>query len=95
MIEYRLKLFITGNTARSTQAVANLQRICETILPGRVEVEIVDVLEDPQQAEGERILATPTLIKKAPMPMRRIIGDLSDTARVLQGLDLVGMFPRK
>ena len=88
MNEYVLKLFITGQTPRAQSAIDHISRICEERLPGRSQVIVVDVLEDPQSAEDERIIATPTLIKMMPPPLRRIIGDLSDTEKVLIGLDL-------
>jgi circadian clock protein KaiB len=87
MEKYRLKLFITGQTSRSTRAIANLRRICEDALTD-YELDIIDVLERPQLAEDDRVLATPTLIKEFPPPVRRIIGDLSDTEKVLLGLEL-------
>ena len=83
-----LKLYITGKTPRSERAVANLRKICEEDLRGQYELAVVDVLERPQLAEEEKILATPTLIKELPPPLRKIIGDLSDTEKVLLGLDL-------
>lgn len=89
-----LKLFVTGQTIRSGRAIANLRRICEESLGTEYELTIVDVLERPQLAEDERILATPTLIRESPLPVRRIIGDLSDTKQVLLGLDLPGQEPR-
>lgn len=88
MNKYLLTLFITGHTARSERAIANLRRICDEELSEAYELHIVDILEEPQRAEAERILATPTLIKALPPPLRRIIGDLSDTEKVLLGLDL-------
>lgn len=88
MDKYLLKLYITGRTQRSESAIANLRRICETELAGQYQLRVIDVLEQPALAEQERILATPTLIKELPPPMRRIIGDLSDTDRVLLGLDI-------
>lgn len=88
MSRHLMKLYITGNTPRAERAIANLRRICEQELAGRYEMVVVDVLERPQLAEDERILATPTLIKQLPPPLRRIIGDLSDTEKVLLGLDL-------
>jgi circadian clock protein KaiB len=88
MPKYRLKLYITGKTPRSQRAIANLQRICEVDLGGAYDMEIIDVLERPQLAEDEKILATPTLVKELPMPIRRIIGDLSNSEKVLLGLDL-------
>ncbi len=86
---YLLKLYITGNTPRSRRAIANLQRFCEEELQGNGEVTVIDVLEQPQLAEDEHILVTPTLIKEFPLPMQRIIGDLSDSQTVLFGLSIV------
>jgi circadian clock protein KaiB len=88
-----LKLYVTGNTPRAERAIENLRRMCESELAGRYEIVIIDVLERPQLAEDEKIFATPTLIKQLPLPMRRIIGDLSDTERVLLGLDLAPLKP--
>jgi circadian clock protein KaiB len=85
---YLLKLYVTGSSARTRQAIENLQRICEQELSGRYKLDIVDVLEHPQAAEDDRILATPTLIKQLPPPLRRVIGDLSDREKVLLGLEL-------
>jgi len=89
MNKYMLKLFITGQTIRSGHAIANLRRICEKELGTDYELTIIDVLKQPQVAEDEKILATPTLIKEFPPPVRRIIGDLSDTKQVLLGLELL------
>ena len=89
MNEIVLKLYITGQTARSEKAVANLKRICAEELGGRCQVVIVDVLDRPQLAEDEKIIATPTLIKQLPPPFRRIIGDLSDKEKVLYALDII------
>ena len=86
--EYVLSLYITGHTARSDQAIASLRRICNEQLLDRYRLVVIDVLERPQLAEDEKILATPTLIRVLPPPMRRIIGDLSDIDKVLIGLDL-------
>jgi circadian clock protein KaiB len=88
MNKYLLKLYITGHTPRSERAIANLQRICEEELGGQYEMLVIDILERPQLAEDEKILATPMLIKQLPPPLRRIIGDLSDTDKVILGLDL-------
>jgi circadian clock protein KaiB len=85
---YVLKLYVTGHTPRSMQAIENLRRICEEELGGLYAMDVIDVLERPQLAEDEKILATPTVVKELPLPIRRIIGDLSDTERVLLGLDL-------
>lgn len=89
MSAYTLRLYITGHTPRAERAIANLRRICDEELKGEYEMVIIDVLERPQLAEDERILATPTLIKNLPPPLRRIIGDLSDTEKVLLGLDIL------
>ena len=88
MSDYLLKLYVTGNSPRTEKAIANLRRICEEELHGQYEMQIIDVLEHPQLAEDEKILATPTLIKRLPPPLRRVIGDLSDTEKVLLGLDV-------
>ena len=88
MNKYVLKLYVTGQTARAQRAIANLQRICEEELGGRYELVVIDVLERPQLAEDEKILATPTVVKELPAPIRRLIGDLSDSEKVLLGLDL-------
>ncbi len=85
---YILRLYITGRTPRSEQAVANLQDIIANELASEYELDVIDVLERPQLAEDERIVATPTLIKELPPPLRRIIGDLTDRDQVLLGLDL-------
>ena len=86
--KYLLRLFVTGASARTGTAIANLRRICEQELEGQYELEIIDVLEFPDLAEHERILATPTLIKSLPPPLRRVIGDLSNTEKVLLGLEV-------
>ena len=88
MNKFLLKLYITGQTPKSERAVANLRRICEQELNGRYELVIIDVLERPQLAEDEKIMATPTLTKELPPPLSRVIGDLSNTEKVLLGLDL-------
>lgn len=88
MTQYRFTLFIAGKTPRSDLAVRNLHRICEVHFAGRCQVEIVDVLENPALAEQERVLATPTLVKVAPAPERRIIGDLTESTKVLLALDV-------
>lgn len=85
---YRLRLYVTGRTARSEAAIRNLQRIVEDELDERYQLEIIDVLERPELAEAEKIIATPTLVKERPPPLRRIIGDLSDREKVVLGLDL-------
>lgn len=88
MDRYLLKLYVTGLTSRSQRAMSTLRRLCEAELAGRYELMVVDVLERPELAEQDKVLATPTLIKQLPGPERRIIGDLSDPARVLAALDL-------
>ena len=88
MDTYVLKLYVTGQTLRSERAIANLRRICETELHNQYQLVIIDILERPRLAEEEKIIATPTLIKELPPPLRRIIGDLSDSMEVLIGLDL-------
>ena len=85
---YVLRLFITGASPNSIRAVENLKVICEEHLPGRYELEIIDIHQQPELAEGEDVIALPLLIKKSPLPERRMIGDMSDTERVLKGLNL-------
>jgi circadian clock protein KaiB len=85
---YLLKLYVTGSSPRAELAIANLRRICEQELRGQYQLEIIDVLEQPQLAEDDKILATPTLIKQLPPPLRRVIGDLSDKEKVLLGLEV-------
>ncbi|MHB0998099.1 MAG: circadian clock KaiB family protein [Armatimonadota bacterium] len=86
--KYVLRLYIAGITPRSTRAIENIRRICEEELQGRYELEIIDVYQQPELAASEQIIAAPTLIKKLPLPLRRVIGDLSNTERVIVGLDL-------
>jgi circadian clock protein KaiB len=86
--KYVLRLYVTGKTARAEQAIENLRKICDEELEGRYDVEIIDVLESPELAEEEKILATPTLIKRLPPPLRRVIGDLSQKEKVLLGLEV-------
>lgn len=83
-----LVLFILSKTPKSVAALRNLQRLLDREVPGRYSLEVVDVREDPERAEAERILATPTLIKRSPVPVHRIIGDMSDTEKVMMGLGL-------
>jgi circadian clock protein KaiB len=85
---WTLRLYVAGQTPKSIVAFANLKRICEEHLAGRYQIEVVDLIEQPQLARGDQILAIPTLVRRLPEPMRKIIGDLSDTERVLVGLDL-------
>jgi circadian clock protein KaiB len=86
--KYLLKLYVTGQTPRSQMAINTIHRTCEKFLPDQYDLIIVDVLEQPGMAEEEKIMATPTLIKLSPPPLRRVIGDMSDTEKVLIGLDL-------
>jgi circadian clock protein KaiB len=88
-VRYVLRLYVTGMTARSARAVRNLRTICDEYLEGRYDLEVVDIYQQPVLIKGEQIIAAPTLIKKLPLPMRRIIGDMSNRQRVLLGLDLV------
>jgi circadian clock protein KaiB len=85
---WNLRLYVAGRSPKSLQAIVNLQRLCEEHLPGRYTIELVNLLEDPQLAEGDQIVAIPTLVRRLPEPMRKIIGDLSNTERTLVGLDL-------
>ena len=85
---YVLRLYITGATPRSTRAIQNVRWICEQYLPGRYDLEVIDVYQQPALAQEEQIIAAPTLIKKLPLPLRKIIGDMSIEGRVLLGLDL-------
>ncbi len=85
---YVLRLFVTGTTPNSSRAISNLKNICETYLKGKYDLEIIDIYQQPLMAESEQIIALPLLIKKSPFPERRLIGDMSDTEKVLQGLSL-------
>ncbi len=86
--EWELRLYIAGPTARATRALANLKRVCEERLKGRYRIEVIDLLRQPQLARGDQILAIPTLVRRLPTPVRKIIGDLSNEERLLVGLDL-------
>jgi circadian clock protein KaiB len=86
--EQILRLYIAGQTPRSIKAFANLKRICEEHLKGRYRIEVIDLIQNPQLAAGDQILAVPTLVRLLPEPVRKIIGDLSNTERVLVGLDV-------
>jgi circadian clock protein KaiB len=86
--KYELRLYVAGQTPRSLTAFANLKKICDEHLAGQYHIEIIDLLKHPQLASGDQILAIPTLVRKLPPPIRKIIGDLSNTERVLVGLDL-------
>lgn len=84
----QLRLYVAGQTPKSVAAFANLKKICDEHLPGQYEIEVIDLLKQPQLAAGDQILAIPTLVRKLPQPARKIIGDLSNTERVLVGLDI-------
>jgi circadian clock protein KaiB len=86
---YVLRLYVTGQTPRSLRAIQNIKQICETHLKGRYDLEVIDIYKRPSLAKGERVIAAPTLVKSLPAPIRRFVGDLSDTEKVLFGLDLV------
>jgi len=86
---YMLKLYVAGQTQKSVTAFANRQKICDEHLKGKYQIEVIDLLKNPQLAKGDQILAVPTLVRKLPPPLKRIIGDLSNTERVLIGLDIV------
>src|SRR5262249_32795775 len=85
---YNLRLYVAGQTPKSIAAIANLRKICEQHLPGRYEIEIIDLMQDPALAMRHQIVAIPTLIRQLPEPLKRIIGDLSNTEKVLVGLDI-------
>jgi circadian clock protein KaiB len=89
---WNLRLYVAGQTPKSIAAFANLKKICEEHLKGQYTIEVVDLLENPKLAKGDQILAIPTLVRKLPPPIRKIIGDLSNTERVIVGLD---MYPRE
>ena len=92
---YKLRLFVTGSTPRSNRAIENMRKICQESLDGRYDLEIIDVYEHPEATRELQIVATPTLVKMLPEPLRRIIGDLSDRERVLAGLNLLPIHDRK
>jgi circadian clock protein KaiB len=87
-IEWDLRLYVTGQSPKSMRAISNLRNTCETYLAGRYRIEVVDLLENPQLAAEDQILAVPTVVRKLPEPIRKIVGDLSDADRVLVGLQL-------
>ena len=86
---YILRLYVTGMTARSARAVSNLRAICEQYIKDGYDLEVIDIYQQPARTRSDQIIAAPTLIKQQPLPMRRIIGDMSDRAQVVLGLDLV------
>ena len=92
---YKLRLFVTGSTPRSTRAIANMRKICDENLAGQYDLEIIDVYEHPDATRDLQIVATPTLVKILPEPLRRIIGDLSDKERVLAGLNILPIVDAK
>jgi len=85
---WELRLYVAGHTPKSIKAFDNLKKICEEHLKGRYHIEVIDLLKNPQLAKGDQIIAVPTLVRKLPIPLKKIIGDLSNTLRVLVGLDL-------
>ena len=85
---YELRLYVAGQTPKSLAAFANLKKICEEHMPGQYHIEVIDLIKKPQLASGDQILAIPTLVRKLPHPIKKIIGDLSNTERVLVGLDI-------
>jgi len=85
---FELRLYVAGQSAKAQRAFANLRKICDEHLAGRYSIEVIDLLEDPQLGRGDQILALPTLVRRLPAPIKKIIGDLSNTERVLVGLDL-------
>jgi circadian clock protein KaiB len=85
---YSLRLYVTGMTPRSTDAIAAIKSICEEFLPGRYDLEVIDIYQHPEQAREAQVIASPTLLKSLPLPLRRLIGDLSNRKRVLVGLNL-------
>lgn len=85
---YKLRLYVAGQTAKSLTAMKNLKKFCEEHLAGRYEIEVIDLMKSPQLAAGDQILAIPTLVRRLPSPLKRIIGDLSNTEKVLVGLDI-------
>lgn len=87
--KYVLRLYVAGATMKATQAILKIRAFCDTYLKGRYELEVIDIYQQPVLAKGEQIIATPTLIKKLPAPLRRFIGDMADTQRILVGLDLL------
>ena len=88
MKEWELRLYVAGQTSRSISALNNLRRVCDTYLAGRYRIEVIDLLQNPKLAAGDQILAVPTLVRKLPEPIKKIIGNLSDEDKVLVGLDL-------
>jgi len=92
---YRLRLFVSGGTPKSARAIQNIRALCEQNLHGRYDLEVIDIYQHPEQVKPEQIIVTPTLVKQLPLPVRKIIGDLSDIDRVLVGLNIVVQEPVK
>jgi circadian clock protein KaiB len=92
---WELRLYVAGVTPKSVEAFSNLKKICEEYLAGKYHIEVIDLMENPRLARGDQILAIPTLVRKLPEPLKKIIGDLSDTERVLVGLNLRPFKPSK
>ena len=88
MNKFVIELYITGNSLRSDKAIQSIRKICETMIKEEVKIDIIDVLDNPEKAEQEKVMATPTLIKRIPPPVRRLVGDLSDVEKVMYYLDL-------
>jgi circadian clock protein KaiB len=86
--EYILRLYVTGSTSRSLKAISNLKRLCDEYLPGHYELQVIDIYKNPDAIRGENIIAAPTLIKQLPAPLRRFVGDLSNTHKILVGLGI-------
>lgn len=86
--KYILRLYVSGATAKSTRAIENIRKLCEEYLKGRYELEVIDIYQHPEKARSEQVIAAPTLIKKLPLPLRKFIGDLSDSPKVLVGLEI-------
>ena len=88
-VRYGLRLFVTGTTPKSARAIRNIRAICDDNLPGQYDLEIIDIYQNPEYLVTEQIAVTPTLVKRYPLPLKKLIGDLSDTARVMAGLDIL------
>jgi len=92
-VNYRLRLYVAGNTPKSLEAFANLRKICGDYLEGQYSIDVVDLLKNPKLAKGDQIVAIPTLVRRLPPPLKKIIGDLSDKEKVLVGLDIIDRGP--
>jgi len=91
--QYQLRLYVTGTTPRSSRAIANIRALCEEYLAGKYDLEVIDIYQQPDQAAKEQIIAAPTLVKQLPVPLKRLVGDLSDRGKVIIGLDLKAKKP--